>query len=81
MAIPFLAPSHAELELIRQVRDGAHPGWEITPKGLNALAMASPKQVAAFSGDICQTCGSPNMVRTGTCLTCQNCGDTSAGCS
>lgn len=40
-----------------------------------------PEPAPQLSGDICQSCGSPNMVRTGTCLTCQNCGDTSGGCS
>lgn len=42
-----------------------------------ALAVRSP----VLSGDMCATCGSLSMVRTGTCLTCQNCGDTSGGCS
>jgi len=42
---------------------------------------APAPQSASYSGDMCQTCGSPNMVRTGTCLTCQSCGDTSGGCS
>lgn len=78
---PTVTPSRDELELIRQVRSGAFPDWEITRKGLRALAAMSPKLVPTLTGDICQTCGSPNMIRTGTCLTCQNCGDASAGCS
>ena len=32
-----------------------------------------------FTGDFCDHCGLPAMIRTGTCLTCQNCGATS-GC-
>lgn len=32
-----------------------------------------------FSGDACPECGSFAMVRSGTCLTCQQCGSTS-GC-
>jgi hypothetical protein len=40
-----------------------------------------PKDRASYSGDVCHTCGSPNMVRTGTCLTCQDCGESSGGCS
>ena len=32
-----------------------------------------------FTGDQCQDCGSMNVVRTGTCGTCQNCG-ASTGC-
>jgi ribonucleoside-diphosphate reductase alpha chain len=31
------------------------------------------------TGDICPTCGSFNMVRTGSCVTCQDCGNNS-GC-
>lgn len=34
-----------------------------------------------LSGDICKDCGSAQMVRTGTCLTCQACGSSSGGCS
>lgn len=34
-----------------------------------------------FSGDICADCGGTTMVRTGTCLTCQDCGSSSGGCS
>ena len=32
------------------------------------------------TGDVCSECGSANMVRSGTCMTCMNCGTTS-GCS
>jgi hypothetical protein len=33
------------------------------------------------TGDICADCGSVEMMRTGTCLTCMNCGSSSGGCS
>jgi len=33
----------------------------------------------AISGEVCPTCFGPNYIRTGTCLTCQDCGTTS-GC-
>lgn len=33
-----------------------------------------------FTGDPCATCGQLTMVRSGTCLTCRNCGATSGGC-
>jgi hypothetical protein len=39
------------------------------------------RSTKALTGDICADCGSPNMVRTGTCMTCQDCGSTSGGCS
>ncbi len=44
------------------------------------LPMPSGAVTPQFSGDICHECGSPAMVRTGTCMTCQECGETS-GCS
>ena len=34
-----------------------------------------------LSGDLCATCGGAQMIRTGTCLTCVDCGSTSGGCS
>ena len=33
-----------------------------------------------FTGDICEGCGSSQMVRNGTCLKCNECGSTT-GCS
>lgn len=38
-------------------------------------------RVDGFTGDICQDCGGVRMVRTGTCVTCQDCGSASGGCS
>ncbi|MED5268090.1 MAG: TSCPD domain protein, partial [Candidatus Thermoplasmatota archaeon] len=35
---------------------------------------------AGFTGDICDDCGSSQMVRNGTCLKCNSCGATT-GCS
>ena len=32
------------------------------------------------TGDCCAACGSANMARAGTCLRCNDCGDTSGGC-
>lgn len=37
-------------------------------------------KLKGYTGDICSSCGSVAMVRNGTCLKCENCGDTS-GCS
>lgn len=33
-----------------------------------------------FTGDMCENCSSTRMVRTGTCITCQECG-ANKGCS
>jgi len=37
-------------------------------------------KLKGYTGDICTNCGSPTMVRNGTCLKCITCGETS-GCS
>jgi hypothetical protein len=34
-----------------------------------------------FTGSVCGSCGGFRMVRTGTCETCQDCTQTSGGCS
>lgn len=33
---------------------------------------------AAASGDVCSTCGGSNIVRTGACHTCTDCGSTTS---
>lgn len=37
-------------------------------------------RLMGFTGNLCSTCGSPQMVRNGTCEKCLNCGSTT-GCS
>ena len=37
-------------------------------------------RMKGYTGDVCDICGSMTMVRNGTCLKCENCGNTS-GCS
>lgn len=57
---------------------------KLSPSIIVSMADTSPTAllpIPRLSGDICQTCGSPNMIRTGTCLTCVECGDSSGGCS
>jgi hypothetical protein len=52
---------------------------ETQPKAV--IPPPPPKAPAtSASGQFCPKCGG-EMVRTGTCLTCQSCGDTSGGCS
>jgi ribosomal protein L40E len=53
-------------------------------KGGDNAALMTQGEIArtkGFSGSVCQKCGSFNMVRTGTCETCQDCSETSGGCS
>lgn len=53
----------------------AHP---VTPS--DAIRLRTIAQAQGFTGDICGQCGSSQMKRSGTCLTCQACGSTT-GCS
>ena len=39
-----------------------------------------PTPVLTHTGDCCQDCGSINLLRTGTCAVCSDCGS-SQGCS
>ncbi len=43
-----------------------------------APTVAAERKTAV--GFFCDTCGGANMTRTGTCLTCQDCGTSSGGC-
>ncbi|MDE2103656.1 MAG: hypothetical protein KGL39_40840 [Patescibacteria group bacterium] len=69
-------------------------GWlECPPEARKPLPKVSPAIIASMAdnsatalratlaGEFCHSCGSPNMIRTGTCLTCRDCGDSSGGCS
>ena len=50
---------------------------------LTLPAAVAPLEVArerGFTGDICMQCGGSQMVRNGTCLKCNECGETT-GCS
>ena len=76
--------------LIGNPNDDGHPHNEPTQRHLTiseqgimkkALTASSRLIASGFTGDICQDCHSVAMVRTGTCLTCNNCGSTSGGCS
>jgi hypothetical protein len=58
--------------------------WYCTTSGLPNLAGRSrpPTKTQAVpvpSGDMCSKCGG-HMVRTGTCMTCSSCGESSGGC-
>jgi hypothetical protein len=42
-----------------------------------APALVAPR----LSGDICDSCGSPNLQWAGTCKVCRDCGSSAGGCS
>lgn len=62
---------------------GAHVLAPAAATGAFRAAWSEMEPVArrrsAPTGDVCDHCGGVNMVRSGSCLTCQNCGSTS-GC-
>ena len=45
-----------------------------------SYSVAESARAMGFTGDICTNCGSSQMVRNGTCLKCNECGETT-GCS
>lgn len=57
-------------------RDRAYSDISYEVRDRAAARPAAPR----FTGDMCEQCGSMEMVRSGSCATCQNCGSTS-GCS
>ncbi len=61
---------------------GEHEGgWLPCPaEARGILRKRQAKQMQPI-GDCCADCGGFTMVRTGTCMTCSNCGSTSGGCS
>lgn len=76
---PMLAEVRGLLAEVRGTREAVNflEQWvEQTKDPYKATAKVS----SGYTGDFCATCNSDKMIRTGTCMTCMNCGDTS-GCS
>jgi ribonucleoside-diphosphate reductase alpha chain len=44
------------------------------------FSLAESARAMGFTGDICTNCNGSQMVRNGTCLKCNECGETT-GCS
>lgn len=65
----LLAPAESEGN-----RTGAYAA-RLVEVGTRQLA-----RLGGFTGEMCESCGGANMVRSGTCSTCLDCGSTS-GCS
>lgn len=52
-------------------------GVLIAEKPMTAVQEARAK---GYTGDFCDLCGSTHVIRAGTCLRCDDCGDSSGGC-
>lgn len=66
--------------LVDPVHHGALREWFVRTPGLPCLAARTPTAAGtAPSGNACPRCGGL-MVRTGSCETCQACGESSGGC-
>lgn len=50
------------------------------PQTLDRQVMRAQARAMGYSGDFCDFCGSTKMLRTGTCLTCEDCSQSSGGC-
>lgn len=66
---PTVAPVTLQLPAAEPTSAAAEP--------IGFLAPSGPR----ISGEVCAHCHQAMMVRTGTCLTCQACGNSSGGCS
>jgi ribonucleoside-diphosphate reductase alpha chain len=83
VALPAIRPAMAE-----PARSEAETGLAFRPAGSNARADSKPSEadqraaakLRGYQGDACGECGNFTLVRNGTCLKCDTCGNTT-GCS
>lgn len=93
LGLRFLAPDDlAEFGMVRALEAGTHeapaetseiktPVAAAVANSGNGFDVPKPKTNGSIISDtVCRKCGGM-MVRTGTCLTCLQCGDSSGGCS
>jgi len=66
--------------LIETVVENEESSQNVEVESDAAYSVAESARAMGFTGDICTTCGSSQMVRNGTCLKCNECGETT-GCS
>lgn len=73
----------AEDKLDGMIRELATSGWNVIIVNGNALGLRSrsaPQPTEVLTGNLCGKCGSANVVRTGSCETCMDCGESLGGC-
>ncbi len=54
---------------------------EVVQRTVTATELQGARRTPEYEGDPCHGCRRFTLVRTGTCLTCQSCGETSGGCN
>lgn len=65
--------------LLAEADREALAAWFVRAEGVPNLKAREASRQSVPSGDPCPRCGGI-MVRTGTCSTCQSCGESSGGC-
>lgn len=65
--------------LLPEVEREALAHWFCRTKGLPNIGARDGSRRSVPTGETCPRCGG-FLVRTGTCMTCQGCGESSGGC-
>lgn len=66
-------------EALGELDRGPFKEWWLTHQRVPNLPSRKAAVVQSPTGEVCKNCQGPNLVRTGTCVTCQDCG-TNEGC-
>jgi hypothetical protein len=79
LEVPDNLQVHKQFAVVKETTlYGAIVSWRNNTREFRAFAHEMIPVVS--TGNQCDKCGSSNLVRAGTCLVCQDCGDTSGGC-
>lgn len=79
LEVPDNLQVHKQFAVVKEVTEyGAIVLWRNNTREFRAFPHEMVPVVS--TGNQCERCGSSNLVRAGTCLVCQDCGDTSGGC-
>lgn len=81
MIVPDNQRVYNKIGIVKCLTDyGAIVSWSGGSGEFRLFNHEMQKVSQLYSGNICNKCGSINVVRAGTCLLCRDCGDTSGGC-
>lgn len=76
--LPSERPARYAVEFPPEAIDALFEGKPVTIR--RAEVSSQVEIILRPSGEACRECGNFNLVRSGTCMTCQDCG-TTTGCS